>query len=64
VSERRAKLARRISNAIVAASTGGHGTGLRGMADRLEAVGGELELESAPDHGTTVGGRVPVGAGR
>jgi signal transduction histidine kinase len=42
----------------------GHGTGLRGMADRLEAVGGELELESAPGHGTTVGGRVPVGAGR
>ena len=41
-----------------------HGTGLQGMADRLEAVGGELELMSAPGHGTTIGGRVPVGPDR
>jgi signal transduction histidine kinase len=37
------------------------GTGLRGMADRLEALGGELELTSAPGRGTTIGGHVPVG---
>jgi signal transduction histidine kinase len=42
----------------------GRGTGIRGMADRLEAVGGELELESAPGCGTTIGGRVPVDAER
>ncbi|HET8526564.1 MAG TPA: sensor histidine kinase, partial [Actinomycetota bacterium] len=41
-----------------------HGTGLRGMADRLEAVGGELEVSSAPGRGTTVGGRVPTAADR
>jgi len=34
------------------------GTGLQGMADRLEAVGGSLEIHSAPGRGTTVRGRV------
>ncbi len=42
----------------------GNGTGIRGMADRLEAVGGALELTSAPGHGTTIVGRVPVGRDR
>ncbi len=40
------------------------GTGLRGTADRLGAVGGELELASAPGRDTTIGGRVPVGTER
>jgi signal transduction histidine kinase len=39
----------------------GAGTGLQGMADRLEAVGGSLELTSAPGAGTTVTGSVPAG---
>ena len=38
----------------------GRGTGLQGMADRLEALGGRLELTSAPGKGTTVVGRIPV----
>jgi signal transduction histidine kinase len=38
-----------------------NGTGLQGMADRLDAIGGELEIRSAPGEGTTVLGRVPVG---
>jgi signal transduction histidine kinase len=37
------------------------GTGLQGMADRLDAVGGALEIRSAPGEGTTILGRVPVG---
>jgi signal transduction histidine kinase len=37
------------------------GTGLQGMADRLDAIGGSLEIRSAPGEGTTVLGRVPVG---
>jgi signal transduction histidine kinase len=37
------------------------GTGLQGMADRLDAVGGSLTLVSAPGDGSTVGGRVPLG---
>ena len=40
------------------------GSGLQGMADRLAAVGGSLEVSSAPGRGTTVAGRVPVGADR
>jgi signal transduction histidine kinase len=38
----------------------GYGTGLQGMADRLDAIGGELNVESAPGRGTTVVGRVPL----
>jgi signal transduction histidine kinase len=36
------------------------GTGLQGMKDRLEALGGKLEIRSRPGSGTTVTGRVPV----
>jgi signal transduction histidine kinase len=36
------------------------GTGLQGMADRIDAIGGSLEIRSAPGEGTTVLGRVPV----
>jgi signal transduction histidine kinase len=38
-----------------------YGTGLQGMADRLDAVGGSLAVRSAPGAGTSVAGRVPVG---
>jgi signal transduction histidine kinase len=38
----------------------GYGTGLQGMADRLDAVGGSLTVDSAPGAGTTVTGRVPA----
>jgi signal transduction histidine kinase len=41
-------------------STTPTGTGLQGMADRLEAIGGSLDVTSAPGRGTTVTGRVPV----
>jgi signal transduction histidine kinase len=36
------------------------GTGLQGMADRVEAIGGSLSVASKPGGGTTVSGRVPV----
>jgi signal transduction histidine kinase len=39
----------------------GYGTGLRGMADRLEALSGTLEVRSAPTAGTKILGRVPAG---
>jgi signal transduction histidine kinase len=39
------------------------GSGLQGMADRLAAVGGSLEIRSAPGQGTTVAGHVPVATG-
>jgi signal transduction histidine kinase len=37
-----------------------YGTGLQGMADRLDAVRGSLEVRSAPGRGTMVVGRLPV----
>jgi len=36
------------------------GAGLRNMTDRLAALGGSLQLRSAPGHGTTIAGRLPV----
>jgi signal transduction histidine kinase len=37
------------------------GTGVQGMADRLEALGGTLQVRSMPGAGTTVIGRLPSG---
>jgi len=35
-----------------------HGTGLQGMVDRLEAIGGVVTVTSAPGAGTTVVGSI------
>lgn len=35
------------------------GTGLRGLADRVEALGGRLELHSPPGHGTLLTANIP-----
>ena len=40
----------------------GYGTGLQGIADRLAALGGDVEIVSAPGEGTTISGRLPTGA--
>jgi signal transduction histidine kinase len=37
-----------------------HGTGLQGMADRLAALGGALQVRSQPGRGTTLTGQLPV----
>jgi signal transduction histidine kinase len=36
------------------------GSGLQGMADRIAAIGGDLDVQSAPGSGTTLRARVPV----
>jgi signal transduction histidine kinase len=38
------------------------GSGLHNLADRLEALGGHLEVRSGPGQGTTVAGQVPAKA--
>ena len=41
-------------------STTDHGTGLQGMADRLDAIGGALRVASRKGGGTTIEGRIPT----
>jgi signal transduction histidine kinase len=36
------------------------GNGLMNLRDRLEALGGRLQIDSAPGHGTAVRGYVPL----
>ncbi len=45
-------------------SSASRGSGLQGIVDRLAALGGEVEIRSAPGDGTTLSGRVPVEVGR
>jgi len=37
-----------------------YGTGVQGMADRLDAIGGSLDVRSAPGDGTRVRGTIPL----
>jgi signal transduction histidine kinase len=37
------------------------GARLQNMTDRLASLDGDLHIESAPGHGTTIEGRLPVG---
>jgi signal transduction histidine kinase len=42
---------------------GGHdGSGIRGMADRVEALGGELQVAGVTDGGTRVRAVIPCGS--
>jgi signal transduction histidine kinase len=43
-------------------STSSYGTGLQGIADRLAALDGTVQIMSSPGAGTTVAGSLPVGA--
>jgi signal transduction histidine kinase len=40
---------------------GGEGSGLRGLADRVEALGGTLRLDSPPGSGTRLTAEIPLG---
>jgi signal transduction histidine kinase len=39
----------------------GRGSGLRGLADRVETVGGTLQVASVPGHGTRLAAEIPLG---
>ncbi|MDP9325097.1 MAG: sensor histidine kinase [Candidatus Dormibacteraeota bacterium] len=41
-------------------STREKGSGTQNMEDRLDALGGQLEVRSTPGHGATVAGRLPI----
>jgi signal transduction histidine kinase len=38
----------------------GKGSGLRGLVDRVTAVGGQLEVSSPPGQGTRLSARLPA----
>lgn len=44
----------------VASSINGHRLGLRGMKDRIEKAGGELEIQSSPGNGTKISFALPL----
>jgi signal transduction histidine kinase len=37
------------------------GSGLRGLADRVETIGGTLQVQSTPGHGTHLAAEIPLG---
>jgi signal transduction histidine kinase len=39
----------------------GRGSGLRGLADRVETVGGTLQVASVPGQGTHLAAEIPLG---
>jgi signal transduction histidine kinase len=43
----------------IGGAAGGGGSGLRGLADRVEALGGRLTVSSPPGRGTTVHAEIP-----
>ena len=49
-----------VSDDGVGGASPGGGSGLRGLADRLAALGGELDVESPPGQGTTLRARIPI----
>ena len=63
-SSRRPSTRQRCSVEVGDDGTGGAdpgGDGLRGLVDRVEALGGALEVDSPTGHGTRVRATFPVG---
>jgi signal transduction histidine kinase len=66
-SAARVRIARRdrlalvdVSDDGVGGAAAGDGSGLRGLHDRVEALGGELRLESPPGGGTRLRAQLPL----
>lgn len=60
VSERAGRLFVEVADDGVGGAVIGGGTGLRGLADRVEALGGTIALESPPDVGTRLAAELPL----
>jgi signal transduction histidine kinase len=54
------RLRARITDDGVGGADPSRGTGLRGLRDRVEALGGTLTVESSPGHGTRLSVEIPV----
>ncbi|MET0685225.1 MAG: sensor domain-containing protein [Solirubrobacteraceae bacterium] len=62
VTPRDGALAITVADDGIGGAEAGGGSGLRGLADRLGALGGELEVESPPGVGTTLRAWIPIAA--
>ena len=49
-----------VSDDGVGGADAAHGSGLRGLADRIEALDGQFYLDSPPEHGTRISAEIPV----
>lgn len=49
-----------VSDDGVGGADAAHGTGLRGLADRVEALEGHLHLDSPPERGTRISAEIPA----
>ncbi len=49
-----------VSDDGVGGADAAHGSGLRGLADRIEALEGQFYLDSPPEHGTRIRAEIPV----
>jgi signal transduction histidine kinase len=49
-----------VSDDGVGGADAGRGSGLRGLADRVEALGGRIEVDSPPGEGTLLRAEIPV----
>ena len=61
ITERRDRLFVEVADDGTGGALIGGGTGLVGLADRVEALGGRLEVESPPGRGTRVTAELPLG---
>jgi signal transduction histidine kinase len=61
VARRNGKLLVEVADDGVGGADPDHGTGLRGLADRLAVIEGRLEVDSPPGEGTTIRARIPCG---
>jgi signal transduction histidine kinase len=59
VARRNGGLVVRVADDGVGGADPEHGTGLRGLPDRLAVIEGRLEVDSAPGRGTTITARIP-----
>jgi signal transduction histidine kinase len=60
LTQRDGRLAVEVSDDGVGGADLGRGTGLRGLADRVAAIDGRLEIDSKPGHGTIVRAGLPA----
>ena len=57
--EKQGVLVLQVSDDGIGGAAAGGGSGLRGLADRVEALGGRLTVSSPPGRGTTVHAEIP-----